>query len=109
LYGDVFGSTLSDIRVRKRQRFFLFLNFLLKYGLKQMKKPLEEEPVDPSLWGEMEDEVYEVMPDEMEDDEEEEEDEGEEAHKKEEENEEDGEEEVDAEDAAAGLKTPGEG
>ena len=81
LYGDVFGTSLSDIR-----------------------KPEEEEPVDQSLWGQMEDEVYEeVMPEE---EEEEEEDEESEAGKEGEQ----GNENMDsAEDTATGLKTPGEG
>lgn len=80
LYGDVFGSSVSD-----------------------MRKPEEEEPVDKGLWGEMEDEVYEeVMP---EDDSEEEEDaEGEKG-----EGDGEKEDEEAPEDDTAGLKTPGEG
>jgi splicing factor 3B subunit 2 len=81
LYGDVFGSAQTDLR-----------------------KPDEEEQVDTTLWGELEDEVYEeVMPGEDEDEEEEEKEEGKEGEEEEEE-EEGGEDET-----AAGLKTPGEG
>lgn len=72
------------------------------------KKPLDEEPVDQSLWGEMEDEIYEVMPDEFEQEEEEEEDEDE-AKDGEAGGDEEAEETEDVDETAAGLKTPGEG
>lgn len=82
LYGDVFGSSMSD-----------------------MRKPEEEEPVDKALWGEMEDEVYEeVMPEE---DSEEEDTEGQKEAGDAEKEEEEGADASD--DTAAGLKTPGEG
>lgn len=73
------------------------------------KKPLDEEPVDQSLWGEMEDEVYEVMPDELDQDEDEDEEKDEEAKEQEGEGEEEAEEVEMEEESAAGLKTPGEG
>lgn len=76
LYGDVFGATVS------------------------MRRPEEEEPVDTSLWGEMDEEYYEeAMPGEDEDEEEEEEEQM---------NGQSG-QEMDQEVEEAGLKTPGEG
>lgn len=84
LYGDVFGSTQSDLR-----------------------KPEEEEPVDLTLWGELEDEVYEeVMPGE---DSDEEEEADADKDKENEAGEEEEEDEAGDDDTAAGLKTPGEG
>lgn len=76
LYGDVFGSSQTDLR-----------------------KPEEEEPVDKTLWGEMEDEIYEEV--EPEEDSEEEEEEMEEQQA------ESAEQEPEAEPEDAGLKTPG--
>lgn len=68
-----------------------------------------DEPIDPSLWGEMEDEVYEVMPDDIDQDEDEDEEEEGEKKKESEQNEEEEEEEGDVDETTAGLKTPGEG
>lgn len=77
LYGDVFGSSHTDLR-----------------------KPEEEEPVDKSLWGEMEDEIFEeVEPEEDSEEEEETEEQEEQMSEETKPNQED----------MAGLKTPGEG
>lgn len=90
LYGDVFGSSSADLRA-----------------------PDEEEPVDKSLWGEMEDEVWEeVEPDEdeFEEDGEGEGDQGDEPMVPDETDMDEA--QADAAMAAAdmaGLKTPGEG
>ncbi|RNA12569.1 Splicing factor 3B subunit 2 [Brachionus plicatilis] len=75
LYGDVFGATVS------------------------VRRPEEDEPVDTSLWGEMEEEYYEeAMPGEDEDEEEEEEEAAGQPGQ-----------EMDQEVEEAGMKTPGEG
>lgn len=68
---------------------------------------MEEEPVDMTLWGEMENDVYEIAPGEEDEEEEEEGEEGAEEEKKDEEAEEEA--EIEPDEAAAGLKTPGEG
>ena len=71
------------------------------------QKPEEEEPVDLTLWGELEDEVYEeVMPGE---DSDEEEEADVDKDKENEAGEEEEEDEAGDDDTAAGLKTPGEG